>query len=322
MYVRICTHRRVSSRPQILLQIPIPCVLQHPLLNILSLLLPIEVIRHKHLVRVLMSRPLCHGSSSSRRCSHLRRLRRVILGLRNGLKIDFRAVDCRPDVLEPVAIVVANDELRLGGHGLGSTDLKSVAFRENRRIDAHPEIVDDLLAAAAHALEEVVENMDLAEPHARAALERAGVVVPVHGHVQLPGIAGAEIAGVVVADEVCFVVVEELVEGEGDSVGALGDVDQSVVALDPLAENDGLRGVGMVAVREREMVDPDVRARDDTDAVVFRVPVPEGSVRGVPFGEQVDGGIYLEVPTRRASSVESGAFAGTRVYIYIYIIRT
>lgn len=187
-----------------------------------------------------MSRPLRYGPSSSRRCNHLRRLRRVILGLRNGLKVDFRTVDCRPDVLEPVAIVVANDEFSLGSHRFGSVDLKGVAFRENRRINAHPEIVNDLLAAAAHALKEVIENMDLAEPHARAALDRVGIIVPVHSHVQFPDVTGAEIAGVVVADEMCFVVVEEFVEREGDSVGALGYVDQSVVALDQLPENDGL----------------------------------------------------------------------------------
>lgn len=242
----------------VFLQIPISCILQHPLLNILSLLLPIEIIRHEHLIRVLMSRPLCYGPSSSSRCSHLCRLRRVILGLRNGLKIDFRAVDRRPDVLEPVAIVVANDEFGLGGHGFGPADLKGIAFRENRRIDAHPEIVYDLLAAAAHALKVVVENVGFAEPHAWTALDGVGIVVPVHGHVEFASVAGAEIAGVVVADEMCFVVVEEFVEGEGDSVGALSYVDQSVVALDTLAEDDGLRGVGMVPVREREMVDPDV----------------------------------------------------------------
>lgn len=71
------------------------------------------------------------------------------------------------------------------------------------------------------------------------------------------------------------------------------------MALDPLAEDDGLVGVGMVAVGEREMVDPDVGAGDDTDAVVFRVPVPECSIGRVPFGEQVDGGVNLEIPRWR-----------------------
>lgn len=243
-----------------------------------------------------MGRPFRHGLSSSRCCGNLRRLRRIVLGLRDGLEVDVRAVDRRPDILEPVAVVVTDDELGFGSHGLGPVDLEGVAFRENRRIDAHSEIVRDLLAAAAHALKEVVENVDLAEPHARAALDRVEVVVPVHGHVQLPGVSGAEIAGVVVADEVCFVVVEEFVEGESDPVGALGYVDQSVVALDPLAEDGGLVGVGMVAVGEREMVDPDVGACDDADAVVFRVPVPECSIGRVPFGEQVDGGVNLEIP--------------------------
>lgn len=75
------------------------------------------------------------------------------------------------------------------------------------------------------------------------------------------------------------------------------------MTLDPLAEDDGLVGVGMVAVGECEMVDPNVGACDDADAVVFRVPVPECSIGRVPFGEQVDRGVNLEIPRQKKSIV-------------------
>lgn len=116
--------------------------------------------------------------------------------------------------------------------------------------------------------------MDTTKSNTWATLNGVEVMVSIHSHAQLPSVARAEIASVVITDEMRFVVIEKFIEGKSDSIGTFSYVDQSIMPLDLFAKNDGFIRVGMVAIRKCEMVDPDIRACDDTNAVVLRVPIP------------------------------------------------
>lgn len=100
--------------------------------------------------------------------------------------------------------------------------------------------------------------MNVTKSDAWAALNGVEIVVSIHSHAQLPNVSGTEIPSVVITDEMRFVVIEKFAEGKSDSVRALSYVDQSIMSLDLLAENDRLFGIGVVTIRESEMVDPDI----------------------------------------------------------------
>ncbi|EFX60230.1 hypothetical protein DAPPUDRAFT_124931, partial [Daphnia pulex] len=135
------------------------------------------------------------------------------------------------------------------------------------------------VAGRGGAADQVVVEVDLAEAHQRLAAAYAVPPVAGEGHMQAAGVAPGP-ARVAIADQGQLAVAAEVAGGDGDVVRAAHDVQAAVVA--------GVAGqrVGCVAVADRHMVDPDVLAAGDGQAVGIGVAAVLGvDVPGCVYGE-------------------------------------
>lgn len=166
-------------------------------------------------------------------------------------------------------------------------------MRDDARLPGHADAVAvavGRMLAVADVV--VVEQVDLAEAHARRAAGDVFEQVVVEGDAQAAGVVHRLVTG---ADQRVLRVQREMVVRDRHVVAGFADVEGTVMALPGFAILDRERVVRERRVGKAVVVDPDMLRADDRDGVEFRVPVALVPVLRIPGRLDVAGIAQLEI---------------------------